>query len=227
MEFKERIRQLRIEKGISGTSLAAQFDKTDTAIRMWETGRSKPDADTLIRLAHFFDCSLDYLLGISPHKNDEKKMNYEQRADKLKFLAQTLPDNFSEMYQDIEQEILECYHFLANDDEELAKKAFYTICRFIKTIHFQCEVAFTIFGSGYDSFDLDEIPLIENEIKEKVMSDVECLHREISDFFRVLSNRMTESLPEHAEPENSYIDLLKQKIESAKEGVTNAEKTNP
>jgi transcriptional regulator with XRE-family HTH domain len=68
MEFKDIIRQLRNERGMNTTQLAGQFEKTEAAIRAWESGRSKPDADTLIKLAQYFDCTADYLLGLSNFK---------------------------------------------------------------------------------------------------------------------------------------------------------------
>ena len=69
MEFKDRLQALRTEKGISATQLAAAFGKTDAAIRMWETGRSKPDADTIVALSQYFGCTVDYLLGQSNTRN--------------------------------------------------------------------------------------------------------------------------------------------------------------
>lgn len=71
MEFKDRIKFLRKEAHMTTTALAAELNKSDTAIRMWEIGKSKPDADTLIRLSSFFHCSTDYLLGCSDFKNKE------------------------------------------------------------------------------------------------------------------------------------------------------------
>ncbi|MDR1668691.1 MAG: helix-turn-helix domain-containing protein [Oscillospiraceae bacterium] len=80
MEFKDRVRSLRREHNITTTELAAHFGKSDTAIRMWETGRSKPDADTLIKLAKYFECTTDYLLGVS---NDESIESVHAKQDLL------------------------------------------------------------------------------------------------------------------------------------------------
>ena len=83
MEFKDRIKGLRAEKGMTTTTLAAEFGKSDTALRMWETGRSKPDADTLVKLAKYFNCTTDYLLGLSEHPNEEKRLITEDMQNKL------------------------------------------------------------------------------------------------------------------------------------------------
>lgn len=71
MDFKDRLRELRESRSLSPSHVAVQFGKSESAIRMWETGRSKPDADTLISLAVFFDVSTDYLLGRTNVRNPE------------------------------------------------------------------------------------------------------------------------------------------------------------
>ena len=76
MEFKNRIKHLRNKKGITTTQLAAHIEKGEAAIRMWEIGRSKPDCDTLIKLAKYFNCKTDYLLGLAePETEDDKTVS--------------------------------------------------------------------------------------------------------------------------------------------------------
>lgn len=65
--FAERLRNLRLSKNLTGTELAAVLGATGSAVRMWETGQSKPTANTLIELTKALNCSSDYLLGISEH----------------------------------------------------------------------------------------------------------------------------------------------------------------
>ena len=65
MNLKDRIKELRHEKGISAPALAERLGKAESTVRTWETGRAKPDADTLMILAGIFDCSVDYLLGLT------------------------------------------------------------------------------------------------------------------------------------------------------------------
>ena len=71
MEFMHRIKQLRQDKGLTQANLAKKFNKTVNAIGMWECGKAKPDVDTLIKLSQYFDCTTDYLLGLSIDKNLE------------------------------------------------------------------------------------------------------------------------------------------------------------
>ena len=80
MEFRDRLKILRNENSISAIELAKQLNKSESAIRMWESGKTKPDADTLIELSKMLDCSVDYLLGLSEYKNMEAEHSYD--ADK-------------------------------------------------------------------------------------------------------------------------------------------------
>ena len=78
VEFKDRLRQFRQERELSAAQIAVVFKKSEGAIRMWETGRAKPDADTLIKLAEYFECSTDYLLGLSEYKNTAERYEHKE-----------------------------------------------------------------------------------------------------------------------------------------------------
>jgi transcriptional regulator with XRE-family HTH domain len=67
--FKDRLKNLRAEQNVSVAQLAERLGKGESAIRMWEIGRSYPDLDILYKLADIFDCSADYLIGRSDIKN--------------------------------------------------------------------------------------------------------------------------------------------------------------
>lgn len=61
--FGERLRILRLGKNLTGEQLGKFLSVTKVAISNWESGNRTPDADMLIKIADFFDISLDYLLG--------------------------------------------------------------------------------------------------------------------------------------------------------------------
>lgn len=63
MEFKDILRQLREEKGISGKKLSATLQFSPNLVYAWERGRAQPNIETLIELSNFFDVSVDYLVG--------------------------------------------------------------------------------------------------------------------------------------------------------------------
>lgn len=62
--FAERLRELRIEKGLSMKQLAKMIDTTDAAISNWENEINEPKISYLKNIALFFGVSTDYLLGL-------------------------------------------------------------------------------------------------------------------------------------------------------------------
>ena len=66
MEF--RLAKLRKAKGFSQLKLALDLNMNQNTISRYETGEREADYKTLVRLADYFDVSLDYLLG----RTDEK-----------------------------------------------------------------------------------------------------------------------------------------------------------
>lgn len=77
------IKKLRQELNITATALASYLGKGESAVRMWELGRSMPDPATLIDIATFFNCTTDYLLGLSKYKNNEQKNTSNSIEDEL------------------------------------------------------------------------------------------------------------------------------------------------
>lgn len=67
--FGERLKELRKSKGLLGKDLASLFEVEPATITNWEKGKRFPKDDILIKIADFFDCSLDYLLGRTDNKS--------------------------------------------------------------------------------------------------------------------------------------------------------------
>ena len=63
-EFKERLKELRLERGLTQTELANKTKISQAGIAKWETGDRTPNLEYLIVLAKFFGVSADYLLGL-------------------------------------------------------------------------------------------------------------------------------------------------------------------
>ncbi len=62
--FPERLKELRIERGLSQRELAKETHLSQSAIVHWENNRRVPSADVIIVFAQFFGVSADYLLGM-------------------------------------------------------------------------------------------------------------------------------------------------------------------
>lgn len=58
-----RLRELRIEKGLSQRELAAKVNIKQANISRWEAGLVVPNVNDVWTLADFFDVSVDYLIG--------------------------------------------------------------------------------------------------------------------------------------------------------------------
>jgi transcriptional regulator with XRE-family HTH domain len=63
LKFPERLKALRIKKGLSQVSLADELDKSKQVICNYETGQRSPDLQTVIEIADYFGVSIDFLFG--------------------------------------------------------------------------------------------------------------------------------------------------------------------
>lgn len=78
----DRIRELRKKNNMTQNELASLMGVTQAALSGWETGKFAVDSDTLIKLADYFNCSTDYLLGRVDYPQLEiKKAPPESGAD--------------------------------------------------------------------------------------------------------------------------------------------------
>lgn len=68
-KFEERLKALRIAKGMSQMDLAKQLKISKSSINMYERGEREPGLETLESIADFFNVDLDYLLGKSDYAN--------------------------------------------------------------------------------------------------------------------------------------------------------------
>ena len=93
MDFPERFKQLRKEKGLTQVEIAKALGVSSGTIAMWETGKRKPQFEMLDKLSTFFDRSMDYVLGASDDDRSFALINEE---------AQQLGDwQVEEQYEDM------------------------------------------------------------------------------------------------------------------------------
>ena len=62
--FGERLKDLRVERGLASTTLAKELGVRDTTILRWEKGIMIPTIIYLYRIAVYFGVSADYLIGL-------------------------------------------------------------------------------------------------------------------------------------------------------------------
>ena len=81
-EFKDRLQELRLERGLTQQALADMIHVHDAqgmhgmSISGYERGVRKPSFEVLDALADIFNVSLDYLLG-----NTDHRISYPQHGD--------------------------------------------------------------------------------------------------------------------------------------------------
>ena len=63
-KLPERLKELRIEKGLTTVQLSNCLNVSDSTISRWENGVRIPSVENLFFIAKFFDVSADYLIGL-------------------------------------------------------------------------------------------------------------------------------------------------------------------
>lgn len=85
LNFSNRLKTLRKEKNISQQELAEEIKISRTSIGYYENEKRNPDLKILIKLADFFEVSLDFLAGKSNlRKNAEQITNEIEISDAIK-----------------------------------------------------------------------------------------------------------------------------------------------
>ncbi len=64
MEFKDRLKELRILNNLSQMQLSLKTGLSQSAIAKWELGKTEPTSSAIITLAKFFNETTDYILGL-------------------------------------------------------------------------------------------------------------------------------------------------------------------
>lgn len=85
----KRIFALLEEKGLTTTKAAKEIGISKCCFTDWKKGRSKPSAESIIKLAELFEVSTDFLLGCS----DLRKNDHSWHTHDYDVLPQTQEEN--------------------------------------------------------------------------------------------------------------------------------------
>ena len=77
----DRIKELRLQSGLSQAELARRLNVTRSSVNAWEMGISAPTTQYVVELAGLFHVSSDYLLGIS----NEKQLNLSEFGEEVRW----------------------------------------------------------------------------------------------------------------------------------------------
>lgn len=64
MKYYERLRHMREDRDLKQTDIAKLLQTTQQQISRWETGEQMMGVDKYIKLAIYYNISVDYLLGL-------------------------------------------------------------------------------------------------------------------------------------------------------------------
>ncbi len=108
-----KLKLLREQKNISQTELAKHLGVVRSTICQYEKGNRIPDTETLIKIADYFNVSIDYLLGHNAITTEER----EAGAAETKKISIT----------PIEDEMLYTFREIGKKHGEQAQRALITV----------------------------------------------------------------------------------------------------
>lgn len=80
MDFGDKLKQYRLNEGLSQEQLAEKIGVSRQAITKWETKRGLPDVENMIILAEIFKLTLDELVLSEVKKQEEKPTIFESET---------------------------------------------------------------------------------------------------------------------------------------------------
>ena len=92
----KRLRQLRMDAGISQLNMAEIIGIKQSSINRYEQGSSTPTAENLVKYAEYFDVSLDYVFGRCDSPQG-KLYEYQSEAFREKIKNNSELNDFIEM----------------------------------------------------------------------------------------------------------------------------------
>ena len=127
---KERLRSLREEQNLSQEKLAAELGVTRMTIAGYELGKRPPDSTFISKACEFFNCTPDYIFGISPFKNNEHYTEWISSLNTLESGLNMLPEKHK-------NELISAMNWLLQDNyavNQLTSDKNYMIDKFINII---------------------------------------------------------------------------------------------
>lgn len=103
-DFSNRLKMLRKENNISAEELAQKLNINKSTISRYETGKTDPYLPFVIKIANYFNVSIDWLSGITDIRNWHQVSNSE------------IISSYSQLTDEKKRELLRYSNFLKNDE---------------------------------------------------------------------------------------------------------------
>jgi len=108
--FNERVKYLRIKNNITQKAIAEFLGTTERGYRNYEINKSTPNYETLLKLADYFNVSIDYLVGRSDNIGNENtaRAKFAERLESLRIKKAITQREIAE-YLDIHERTYQMY----------------------------------------------------------------------------------------------------------------------
>lgn len=117
MNYGERISKLRQDKNITQRELSEKLYVTDKTISSWESNRTEPSLDMIIKLSEILECSVNYLLyGDNFKDNIEMEIKVRLNKEDYDYLNEVIKDKGKFLS---EGNIKDTYYILDNLDNNV------------------------------------------------------------------------------------------------------------
>lgn len=100
-EFGSRLKALREQSHIKQGQFADKIGIVRQSMSNYESGKHCPDVEVLKRMAECLGCSIDYLLGLTEHKNYETNIEFDESLSILSKALYTIPEPLRNKWLDI------------------------------------------------------------------------------------------------------------------------------
>ena len=105
------LKQLREAKGVLQKDVANFLGVDRTTYVKYENGNSEPSNDTLVKLAQYFNVSVDYLLG---RTDEPRQLSLDEQLEGVEF---ALYGEVKELTDEQKQDILDFVRFKKQQDQ--------------------------------------------------------------------------------------------------------------
>lgn len=100
-EFGSRLKALREQSNIKQGQFADKIGIVRQSMSNYESGKHCPDVEVLKRMAKCLECSVDYLLGLTEHKNYETNIEFDESLSILSKALCSIPEAFRNRWLDV------------------------------------------------------------------------------------------------------------------------------
>ncbi|WFD08750.1 helix-turn-helix domain-containing protein [Tepidibacter hydrothermalis] len=122
MDFGDRLKNLRENNNLSREDLSKSLNISYSAVAKYETNVRFPDKDTLNKIADYFDCSLDYLLGRTNNPKGSIKPEGNLHKDNTEYKA------YDEIFQRLRERLEE--EGIVEKDQPVSKEIIEMLLKF-------------------------------------------------------------------------------------------------